>query len=248
MTTVHPRARLKPARLLLGLLLGLLLPPASTALAHGHVEAGDYEIEIGFLNEPAYQGEPNGLDLKVMKRSAADAASTPIEGATPSDADHDEDHEAADDHDHASGEAEEGEAIEGLEDTLQAEVIHGKSQKTLSIVAQPGKPGAYSAALIPLEAGDYTWRVFGTIEGQDVDVSLTSGPGSFDAVESREAVSFPEEDASAPDPADEIAALDDRVSALTSANRTALGVGALGTLLGLIALVSAGFGARRKAG
>ena len=36
-----------------------------TAQAHGHTTVGDYELVIGFHNEPAYQGEPNGLDLFV---------------------------------------------------------------------------------------------------------------------------------------------------------------------------------------
>src|SRR5512146_3088035 len=35
------------------------------ALAHGHTQAGDYELEIGFHNEPAIQGQPNALDLFV---------------------------------------------------------------------------------------------------------------------------------------------------------------------------------------
>jgi hypothetical protein len=28
-----------------------------TVFAHGHTEAGDYELVIGFHNAPAYQGE-----------------------------------------------------------------------------------------------------------------------------------------------------------------------------------------------
>jgi hypothetical protein len=36
-----------------------------TALAHGHTTVGDYELVIGFHGEPAYQDEPNGLDLFV---------------------------------------------------------------------------------------------------------------------------------------------------------------------------------------
>jgi hypothetical protein len=35
------------------------------ALAHGHVEVGDYEITIGFFNEPAYQGDVNGIEFGV---------------------------------------------------------------------------------------------------------------------------------------------------------------------------------------
>jgi hypothetical protein len=54
-------------RLAVALLTAALLIPftLSTALAHGHTTVGDYELVIGFHNEPAYQGEPNGLDLFV---------------------------------------------------------------------------------------------------------------------------------------------------------------------------------------
>jgi hypothetical protein len=54
-------------RLALALLTAALFIPftASIASAHGHTTVGDYELVIGFHNEPAYQGEPNGLDLFV---------------------------------------------------------------------------------------------------------------------------------------------------------------------------------------
>src|SRR6266496_4366305 len=54
-------------RLALALLLTAALIPftMSVALAHGHTTVGDYTLVIGFHNEPAYQGEPNGLDLFV---------------------------------------------------------------------------------------------------------------------------------------------------------------------------------------
>jgi hypothetical protein len=35
------------------------------ALAHGQTSVGDYDLEIGFHNEPVYQGQPNGLDFFV---------------------------------------------------------------------------------------------------------------------------------------------------------------------------------------
>ena len=56
-----------PRRLPLALLVAALLIPFTTsvALAHGHTTVGDYTLVIGFHNEPAYQGEPNGLDLFV---------------------------------------------------------------------------------------------------------------------------------------------------------------------------------------
>ena len=54
-------------RFALALLLAAALIPFTTsvALAHGHTTIGDYTLVIGFHNEPAYQGEPNGLDLFV---------------------------------------------------------------------------------------------------------------------------------------------------------------------------------------
>ena len=53
-------------RMALALLAALLIPfTASVASAHGHTEVGDYTLVIGFHNEPAYQSEPNGLDLFV---------------------------------------------------------------------------------------------------------------------------------------------------------------------------------------
>ena len=54
-------------RLALALLIAALLIPltVSIASAHGHTTVGDYELVIGFQNEPAYQSQPNGLDLFV---------------------------------------------------------------------------------------------------------------------------------------------------------------------------------------
>jgi hypothetical protein len=49
------------------LLLVVLAVPfiTSIAAAHGQTSVGDYGIEIGFHNEPAYVNEPNALDLIV---------------------------------------------------------------------------------------------------------------------------------------------------------------------------------------
>jgi hypothetical protein len=53
-------------RMGLALLVALLIPfTVPVASAHGHTEVGNYTLVIGFHNEPAYQGEPNGLDLFV---------------------------------------------------------------------------------------------------------------------------------------------------------------------------------------
>ena len=131
---------------LLALLFALLV--SSTALAHGRTQVGDYELVIGFHNEPAYQGEPNGLDLFVTNVTT-------------------------------------NEPVNGLEDTLRVEIIYGASKKELPIRAQFGQDGAYTADVLPTETGDYTWHIWGDIEGTPVDVSMTSSPDTFGSVEPR---------------------------------------------------------------
>jgi hypothetical protein len=54
--------RIAPALVLAALIIPFT---TSVALAHGHTTVGDYTLVIGFHNEPAYQSEPNGLDLFV---------------------------------------------------------------------------------------------------------------------------------------------------------------------------------------
>ena len=41
----------------------MVMSISSLAQAHGKTTVGNYDIEIGFHNEPAYVGEPNSLDL-----------------------------------------------------------------------------------------------------------------------------------------------------------------------------------------
>jgi hypothetical protein len=173
---------------------------ASTALAHGRTEVGNYELVIGFHNEPAYQGEPNGLDLFVTN-------------------------------------LETGESVNGLEETLRAEIIYGASTRELEVRAQFGQDGAYTADVLPTEAGDYTWHIFGDIEGTPVDVTMTSGPDTFGVVEPKSVVSFPDAEPSS-------AELMTQVTTSAQSARTALIVGALGAVLGLAGLVVGWLGFR----
>lgn len=66
-------------RCMLAVLLASALLPfalsANVASAHGHTTVGDYELVIGFHNEPAYQGQPNGLDLFVTNTKTSQPVS-----------------------------------------------------------------------------------------------------------------------------------------------------------------------------
>lgn len=180
-------------------ILAVLFTSYHYATAHGHLEVGDYELEIGFLNEPAYQGEPNGLELFVSN-------------------------------------AENGEPVNGLEDTLKAEIIYGSSQKELEIEPSEEEEGAYTAFLIPMQVGDYTWHIFGTIEGTPVDVNMTSSPDTFSSVEPKDSFTFPSGE--------------DQATSAAGIARTALITGGIGIVLGLLGLVFGVLGfqaARRRA-
>lgn len=133
-------------------LLGLSIP--GMALAHGQVQVGDYSLEIGFHNEPVYQGDPNSLDLFVTNSKT-------------------------------------NEKVNGLESTLQAEIIFGSTKKQVTLSPQDGVDGGYTAAIVPTELGDYTWHIWGTIENTPVDVSMTSSPTTFGSAESKASYAFP---------------------------------------------------------
>ncbi|HVN54239.1 MAG TPA: hypothetical protein VMT46_07905 [Anaerolineaceae bacterium] len=137
----------------LGALL-ILLAGAGPAFAHGKTEVGDYEIEIGFHNEPALVGEPNSLDLFVTHSKT-------------------------------------GEKVNGLEQTLKAELIMGSSKTELPVYARDEEDGAYGADVIPTAPGDYTWHITGSINGTPVDISMTSAPDTFSSVEEKAKYEFP---------------------------------------------------------
>lgn len=136
-----------------------------------------------------------------------------------------------------------GERVNGLEDSLRAELSFGGVKKEFALQPKFGEEGAYTVHLIPTEAGDYTWRIFGEINGTPVDVSMTSGPDTFSGVQPKANISFPDQEPSSLE-------LVSGASAAAQSARTALIVGAAGAVLGLAGLVVGLLGlqaARRRA-
>jgi hypothetical protein len=179
-----------PAALLIALMMVLFT--AGTAGAHGHEHVGEYEVVIGFRTEPAVQGEPNGLDLRVMV------------------------HETE-------------EPVSGLEETLKAEISFGGATMPLTLRPRFGQEGSYTADILPTEAGDYTFRIYGDIKGTPVDLSMTSSPDTFSSVATKASIAFPAPEAT---PAELAAA----AAAAQQQAQTALIVGGVGALLGLAGL------------
>lgn len=179
-----------------------LFAASAPVFAHGHLEVGNYELVIGFRVEPAFQGEPNGLDLFVTN-------------------------------------IETGEWVNGLEESLQVEIIYGSSVKELELSARWGQEGAYTANVLPTTAGDYTWHIWGDIEGTPVDVRMTSSPDTFSAVAPKSDISFP-----AVEPA--TADLQAEAAAAAQNARTALVAGVTGVILGLVGTVTGVMAVRRR--
>ena len=159
-----------------------------------------------------------------------------------------------------------GEPVVDLGDTLDVEVTFGDETEPLTLepffeVGEFGTPGDYRAFLIPTEPGQYSFHFSGTIDGEEVDETFTSGPGTFDDVENPQAAQFPVEQPSTGELAERIdrevprltgsieeaqaaanAAADDASSANTL-SLIGIIVGAVGLIVAIIALVWAG---RRK--
>jgi len=122
--------------------------------------------------------------------------------------------------------------VEGLEETLQAQVTSGDQTRDLEISPTFDEPGAYQSVFFPTAAGQYTFRVFGEIEGQAVDESFTSGPDTFGDVRDVSSGQFPVQ---YPATADVVRDAQAGANAATMAT-VALVVGGLGLIAGLVAL------------
>jgi len=142
----------------------LTAPLAVSAHERRVIADGRYQVVIGFIDEPAFTGEKNGLVLRVSELSEA----------TP-----------------GAGEEAEGVPVEGLEETVHAEVVFGDQSMELPLDPAFGEPGAYESVFFPTEAGDYTFRLFGTIGDAEIDESFTSSPEGFDSVQDPEPLQFP---------------------------------------------------------
>ena len=87
--------------------------------------------------------------------------------------------------------------VEGLEGSLQVEVTHVATgaSRIIDLQAAWGDPGHYVAGLIPTASGVYEFRVFGTIEGTNIDETFVSqgAGGDFDDIQSSAELQFPEQ-------------------------------------------------------
>ncbi len=161
----------------------------SAVFAHEGREVGDYRINIGWIVEPAYEGFINGVELRVTRV---------MEGGDDhhgesSSMSMDESGDGMAMPDHHGGAL----TVEGLQNTLQVEVTYVPTgaSRVVNLSADVYEAGRYTADLLPTTPGVYEFRVFGAIEGMQVDETFASmgGGGGFDDIRPLASLQFPEE-------------------------------------------------------
>jgi hypothetical protein len=147
----------------------------AVASAHYVFTAGKYRIAIGWQNEPAFGtdtfvGEQNAIQVFVDIASADNPKGTPVS-------------------------------------TLNQDCTHPDFQVTVTVGTTTSSPfcpapaydpdtgngrlDEYDYALIPTVVGNYTFHIFGSINGTPIDQSVTSGPTTFDSIADASSVEFP---------------------------------------------------------
>ena len=178
---------------LLFLVVALLLISILVVSAHESRTVGDYNIVFGWRVEPAFAGQVNGPSIRVTlaeheEEAEHDAEATEMaemEAEATEEADHAEGEEGEDHH------AEETVPVLGLEETLQVEISFGPATRVLTLRAVHGDPGHYTADIIPTMPGDYSFRIFGTIDGVEIDEVFDSADGQFSSIQPIEDIQFP---------------------------------------------------------
>lgn len=161
----------------------LAVVAASVSAHEGREVEGEFEFVVGFMNEPAYVNQMNGIDLRISYLNG----------------DHNENDnstDSADDEDHSNGEADGGhggdsEPVENAHLTLNATVIHGGEEMELELRPVYNQPGAYTAEVIPTSPGTYSFHIDGEIDGIQIDETFTGGPDTFSEPAETDDLEFP---------------------------------------------------------
>jgi len=235
--------------ILLAATAAMAMAMLSPVQAHEHRNVGDYEITVGWTGEPAFEGEKNGIDFRVMNVAAG--------GGHEEEGTHAEATAAAGSTEPAAEEAAaEPAPVEGLEATVQVEITYNDTgdKVTMPLRTVFNAPGHYTADLFPTAAGHYTFRFFGTIEGATIDETFDSAEGGFSEIRAVDESQFPVQVASPRELQAAIQGLStgtggDAPSEVSASDDAARTIGYAGIALGVIGTVAGGAGlmaARRK--
>jgi len=151
---------------LIALGLAVASPAAIEAHEQREVADGQFHFVVGFLNEPAFQGELNAISVRITLN---DPDASPV----------------------AEGEQVERTSVEGLEGALTFEIIYEDQTAELPVETVFRDPGHYVSYVIPTEPGVYSFRISGEIDGVAIEETFTGGPETFSEVGPRSDIEFP---------------------------------------------------------
>jgi hypothetical protein len=150
--------------------------------------------------------------------------------------------------------------VNDLGDTLKVEVgyqgqtMPAKTMQPNFEVGEFGIPGDYRAFFFPTRPGSYSFHFTGSIKGQQIDETFTSGPQTFSDVEDPSSAEFPAKDPTTGELAtrldrevqritttagDQAAAARDRADSARALALIGVVLGGLGLLAGVAGLVVA---------
>ncbi len=182
--------------MLLAAAAAVLVLTVGVAFAHEQRE-GEVQWVVGFLNEPAYEGQINGVYLKLTEKTSGEQEDGHSgNGMSKNEGDeHDSGEATSEDSPEASHNQPEAAPVEDAHETLQVEVTHipTGASKILNFRPLYNSMGEYVADLIPTAPGAYEFRFFGSIEGEKVEEAFLSkgAGGHFDDVRSSVDLQFP---------------------------------------------------------
>jgi len=168
-------------------MLSLSLIAAPGVLAHTEQHVGDFHVLIGWRNEPALVGQPNAVQLTIT-----DHEEKPVTDL-------------------------------GADDLTVVVSTAGQDSSALPVTPAFdteegfGNPGEYHAELIPTAPGDYSFHITGKIHDTAVDLTVASGPETFDAIEGTSDLEFPVKQPTLTEVGTRLDRIDGRIDALQSA-------------------------------
>ncbi len=125
--------------------------------------------------------------------------------------------------------------VEGLEKTIQAQVLFGGKSMPITLVPRFGQPGAYAGYFAPTRAGSYIFQFTGDIEGTPLSETFESGPGRFNDPEETTALQFPDKVQSPLQTAQQLKAAQDAAANAQMLAYAGIGLGLLGIVVGALA-------------
>ena len=135
----------------------LLFSMSSKGLVYAHqkqlytIGNNKYLFLSGFLNEPVYVDDKSGVDLYVYTPDPKDPMSTDSNSTKP---------------------------VEGIQDSLKAEISAGAKTKVLDLEPDEEQPGHYTASFIPDVETTYKFRIFGNLSGSPISIDFSCSPGA----------------------------------------------------------------------